>query len=112
VTGLNCDKLITYTSKAKTVLLPLKAVTDLARECGPIQRFYKVRIHLVGSNNDGGHGLLILRSRGGQERQSCQRDVVLAARQTTFIITVRAQAVKKNDKIKERFEEIITGTSD
>lgn len=70
-------------------------VTDLAGEGCPIQRLYEICVHLVGSDDDGGHGLLVLWSRGGQEWESCQGDVVLAAGQTTFIVAVWAQAVQK-----------------
>lgn len=39
--------------------------TDLTREGGPVQRLNKVGIHLVGSNDNSGHGFLVLRRRRG-----------------------------------------------
>lgn len=35
--------------------------TDLTGEGGPVQRLYKISVHLVGSNNDSGNSILILR---------------------------------------------------
>lgn len=89
------------------------SVSDLAGERSPVQRFYEVRIHLVGSEDDGGHSILVLWRRGGEERQGCQRDVVLAAGQTTFIVAVRAQAVRtlvdKNQIMKFKTQGMHTG---
>lgn len=67
--------------------------TDLAGESCPVQRLNEVCEHLVGSGDDGGHGLLVLRGRGGEEGEGRQGNVVLAAGQTTLIVAVRAQAL-------------------
>lgn len=72
------------------------AVTNLARESSAVQRLNEVGVHLVCSDNDCRHGLLVLWSRGGQQGQSCQGDVVLAAGQTALIIAVWAQAAAKH----------------
>lgn len=72
--------------------------TDLASEGCPVQRLHEVCVDLVGSDDDSGHGLLVLWSRGGQEGESCQGNVVLAAGQTTLIVAVWAQAAAKRRK--------------
>lgn len=84
---INCYKMSYYTS-----------ATDLARERCPIHRLYEVGVHLVGPDDDGGHGLLVLWSRGCQERESRERDAVLAARQTSLIVAVWAQAAAKDHR--------------
>lgn len=67
----------------------------MAREGCPVQRLDEVCVDLVGSDDDGGHGLLVLWSRGGQERERRQGDVVLAAGQTALVVAVWAQAAQK-----------------
>lgn len=72
-----------------------KMRTDLAWEGCPVQRLYKVCVHLVGPHNDGGHGLLVLQGRGGQKRESGQGDVVLDTGQAALIVAIWTQAAQK-----------------
>lgn len=78
-------------------------VVDLAWEGCAIQRLDEVWVDLVGSDNDSCHGLLVLRSGGGQQGESCQRYVVLTAGQTALVIAVRAQAASRSRKKKQRW---------
>lgn len=64
----------------------------LAVERLALQRPDEVAVHLVGSQDDGGHGVLVLRRRGGQQGQRRQRDVVLAAGEAALVVAVRAEA--------------------
>lgn len=75
-----------------------KMWTDLAWEGCPVQRLYKVCVHLVGTQNDGGHCLLVLQGRGGQKRESGQRDVVLDTGQAALIVAIWTQAAQKTER--------------
>lgn len=75
---------------------------DLAGEGCPVQRLDEVCVDLVGSDDDGGHGLLVLRSRGGQERERCKGDVILATGQTALIVAVWAEADEKMQMTRAR----------
>lgn len=73
-----------------------KTWTDLAWEGCPIQRLYKLCVHLIGTDNDGGHGLLVLQRGGGQKRERCQGDVVLDTGQAALVVAVWTQAAQKH----------------
>lgn len=75
-----------------------KMRTDLAWEGCPVQRLYKVCVHLVGTHNDGGHGLLVLQGRSGQKRESGQGDVVLDTGQAALIVAIWTQAAQKTQR--------------
>lgn len=75
-----------------------KMRTDLAWEGCPVQRLYKVCVHLVGAHNDSGHGLLVLQGRGGQKRESGQGDVVLDTGQAALIVAIWTQAAQKTER--------------
>lgn len=76
----NRDKKTSAGSNSTLLVSDDRTVTDLAGEGCPVQRLNEVCVHLVGSDDDGGHGLLVLRSRGGEEGEGRQGNVVLAAR--------------------------------
>lgn len=78
-----------------------KMRTDLAWEGCPVQRLYKVCVHLVGTHNDGGHGLLVLQGRGGQKRESGQGDVVLDTGQAALVVAIWTQAAQKTERNKQ-----------
>lgn len=78
--------------------------TDLAWEGCPIQRLYEVCVHLVGADDDGGHGLLVLQGGRGQKRESCQGDVVLDRGQTALIIAIWTQAAQKTERQRSQVE--------
>lgn len=65
---------------------------DLPVEGRSFQRPDEVGVDLIGSEDDGGHGVLVLRRRRGEERQRGQRDVILTAGQAALVVAVRAQA--------------------
>lgn len=73
---------------------PLGLSSYLAVEGLPVQRPDEVAVHLIGSQDDGGHCVLVLRRRGGQQRQCGQGDVVLAAGKAALIVAVGAEAKK------------------
>lgn len=64
----------------------------LAVEGLALQRPDEVAVHLIGSQDDGGHRVLVLRRRGGQQGQRGQGDVVLAAGEVALVVAVRAEA--------------------
>lgn len=64
----------------------------LAVERLPLQRPDEVTVHLIGSQDDGGHRVLVLRCRCGQQGQCGQGDVVLAAGKAALVVAVRAEA--------------------
>lgn len=63
--------------------------THLASEQGTFHRFEEISVHLIGSHYHRGNGILVLRSGRGQQRQSSERDVVLAVREAALVIAVR-----------------------
>lgn len=71
--------------------------THLAAEGRPLQGAEEVAVHLVGSQDDGGHGVLVLRRRRSQQGQRSQRDVVLTAGQAALVVAVRAQAEDRTE---------------
>lgn len=77
--------------------------TDLPVKGRALQRPDEVTVHLVGSQDDRRHGVLVLRRGGGQKRQSSQRDVVLTAGEAALVVAVRAQTAGRQpqDTIRE-----------
>lgn len=96
---------ITHTCKPGTALKshtaqrrlppPAGCHTHLPVKGRSLQRPDEVTVHLIGSKDDGGHGVLVLRRRGGEQGQSGQRDVVLAAGQTALVVAVGTQTAEQ-----------------
>lgn len=67
----------------------MSQLSYLPTEANPIRGLEELCVDLVGSFNDSGHGILVLRGGDCQQRQGGQGHVVLAAVQTALIMTVR-----------------------
>lgn len=74
------------------------SLTDLAAESSSFWRLDEVTVNLIGSEDDRCHGVLVLRRRRSQERQSGERDVVLTAGQTALIVAVRTQTAGRRGR--------------
>lgn len=80
-----------------TLPSPLKTeeeTTDLAGKSLAILRLQEAAVDLVGSVDDGRHGVLVARGHNGEERERRQRQVVHAARHAALVVAVRVQAGK------------------
>lgn len=64
----------------------------LPTEANPVRGLEELRVHLVGSLDDSGDRILVLRGGDGQQGQGRQRDVVLAVAETALIVAVGVQA--------------------
>lgn len=70
----------------------------LPTEANAIRGLEELCVDLVGSRNDGGNGILVLRGGDGQQGQRGQRDVVLAAAETALIMAVGVQAADRGPR--------------
>lgn len=68
-----------------------KFPSHLAAEASPFPRVQEGAVRLVGAGDDGTHGVLVTPRGGGQQREGCQRDVVLAAGQAVPVMAVGAE---------------------
>lgn len=83
-----------------TLPSPLKSeaeTTDLAGKSLTVLRLQKAAVDLVGSVDDGRHGVLVARGHDGEERERRQRQVVHAARHAALVVAVRVQAGKRKE---------------
>lgn len=70
----------------------------LPTEANAIRGLEELCVDLVGSLDDGGNRILVLRGGDGQQGQGGQRDVVLAVAERALIMTVGVQAADRGPR--------------
>lgn len=75
-------------------LWPAQLLAHLAIEGGALLGFDELTVGLVGSDNDSGHGFLVLRGGRGEQRECSEGNVILAVGQAALVITVWAEAAE------------------
>lgn len=70
----------------------------LPTEADPIGGLQELSVDLVGSLDDGGDSVLVLRGGDGQQGKGGQRDVVLAAAEAALIVAVGVQAADRGPR--------------
>lgn len=70
----------------------------LPTEANPIRGLEELCVDLVGSLDDSGNRILVLRGGDGQQGQGGQRDVVLAVAETALIVAVGVQAADRGPR--------------
>lgn len=73
-------------------LWPEQPLAHLAVEGGALLGFDELTVGLVGSDNDSGHGFLVLRGGRGEQGERSEGNVILAVGQAALVITVWAEA--------------------
>lgn len=73
-------------------LQPEQPLAHLAVEGGALLGFDELTVGLVGSDNDRGHGFLVLWGGRGEQGESSEGNVILAVGQAALVITVWAEA--------------------
>lgn len=69
-------------------------LAHLAIEGGALLGFDELTVGLVGSDNDSGHGFLVLGGGRGEQGQRGEGNVILAVGQAALVITVWAEAAE------------------
>lgn len=77
-------------------LWPEQPLAHLAIEGGALLGFDELTVGLVGSDNDSGHGFLVLRGGRGEQGQRGEGNVILAVGQAALVIAVWAEAAEGN----------------
>lgn len=73
-------------------LWPEQPLAHLAVEGGALLGFDELTVGLVGSDNDSGHGFLVLRGGCGEQGERSEGNVILAVGQAALVIAVWAEA--------------------
>lgn len=70
----------------------------LPTEANAIRGLEELCVDLVGSLDDGGNRILVLRGGDGQQGQGGQRDMILAVAETALIVAVGVQAAERGPR--------------